>query len=75
MRDWLKVTFEGESYATKDHGLAIKLAKKKNKNKPGRYFRDGGVITYWEKKVLGKWKTERFADKACTRKVSEKQWK
>ena len=67
--DWLKVTFDGKSYICRDWNLVIKLAKKKNGNKKGDYYLDNNRVLFYEKKVIGKWKHERFSDKACTKPV------
>jgi len=67
--DWLRVTFDGKSYVCRDWNLVLKLAKKKNGYKKGEYYMDGGVVTFHDKKVIGKWKHERFADKECTKRV------
>ena len=64
--DWLRVTFGGKNYVCRDWDLVIKLARKKNGNKKGDYYLQGNKVLFYEKKVIGKWKHERFADKACT---------
>jgi hypothetical protein len=69
VKDWFRVTYNGKQYLTQEFSFISKLAKKKNKNKAGRYYLDNGIVTFWEPKVLGKWKCERFADKACTKRV------
>lgn len=67
--DWLRVTFDEEVRVCRDWDLVLKLAKKKNNNKKGDYFLDGNKVVFYEEKVIGKWKHERFADMACTKPV------
>ena len=70
--DWVRVTFDRKRYVTRDYELALKLAKKKNNNKTGDYYFSGNKVVYYEKKIIGTWKNERFADKACTKRVRVK---
>ena len=67
--DWLKVTFDGTSHVCRDWDMVLKLAQKKNGNKKGEYYRDGDKVLFYEKKLIGKWKHERFSDRACTKPV------
>ena len=67
--DWLRVTFDGETHVCRDWNLVMKLAKKKNKNKKGEYYLHNNKVYFYERKVIAKWKHERFADKACTKRV------
>lgn len=67
--DWLRVTFDGEQYITRDWDLKFKLARKKIGNKRGDFFVSGNKVLFYEKHVVATWKHERFADKACTIRV------
>ena len=63
------MTFDGETHVCRDWDLVLKLAKKKNRNKKGDYYLSGNKVLFYEKKVIGRWKHERFSDKACTKLV------
>lgn len=71
MNYYRKIEFDGQVYVTKDFYFEQRMVNKKLGRKRVRFFFDGRMNIYIEKKIIvAKFKClGAFKDKACTQKV------